>query len=177
MEKGIILTITGDGKGKTTSAVGTALRSLGWGKKVCMIQFYKSEAYESGEREMLRTLGAEVYTLGAGFSWTKDESEHIKMLKKAWQKAEEKLKEPSCDLLILDEINIVLSQTAIDFSSVLTKESFIEALRQRPAGQDVILTGRKALPEIIALSDTVSEIKNIKHCFEKGVAAKRVMEY
>ena len=104
MEKGIILTITGDGKGKTTSAVGTALRSLGWGKKVCMIQFYKSEAYESGEREMLRTLGAEVYTLGAGFSWTKDESEHIKMLKKAWQKAEEKLKEPSCDLLILDEI-------------------------------------------------------------------------
>lgn len=178
MEKGLVLIITGNGKGKTTAAMGTAIRSLGWGRKVLIIQFLKSEEMESGEREFFKNQKLEFYTTGIGFSWTKSHEEQLESIKKAWVFTKEKMMDESYDLIILDEIINIFNIKDFDVSNVITEDELIEVINERPdKNNDIILTGRGASQKLIEFADTVSEVREIKHAYRKGIKAKKGIEY
>lgn len=172
---GLLINITGTGKGKTTSAFGTALRALGWGWKVTAIQFVKSSSTDTGEKQLADSLDLpfEIITMGAGFTWNRKitEAEHIKCAADAWQLASDYIINGKVDLLILDELNIALDQKWLDVNAV------IKVLRQRPAWMHIIITGRNAIDEIIKISDLVSEIKELKHPFNSGIIAQQGIEF
>ena len=171
---GLLINITGNGKGKTTSALGTSLRALGWGWKVSVLQFIKN-AGRTGEKQFADNtdLPFEIIPLGAGFTWRKaaETSEDKKCAEAAWNLAKEYIAKAEVDLLVLDELNIALKQKLVDVSEVL------EILKQRPAWMHVIVTGRGALPEVIEASDLVSELKEIKHPFQQGIKAQKGIEF
>ena len=171
---GLLINITGNGKGKTTSAVETSLRDLGWGWKVSVLQFIKN-AGKTGEKQFAdkTDLPFEIIPLGAGFTWRKaaETSEDKKCAEAAWNLAKEYIVKAEVDLLVLDELNIALKQKLVDLSEVL------EILKQRPAWMHVIVTGRGALPEVIEASDLVSELKEIKHPFQQGIKAQKGIEF
>ncbi len=171
---GLLINITGNGKGKTTSALGTSLRALGWGWKVSVLQFIKN-AGKTGEKQFADNTGLpfEIIPLGAGFTWRKatETDEDKKCAEAAWNLAKEYIAKEEVDLLVLDELNIALKQKLVDVSEVL------EILKQRPAWMHVIITGRGALPEVIEASDLVSELKEIKHPFQQGIKAQKGIEF
>ncbi len=171
---GLLINITGNGKGKTTSALGTSLRALGWGWKVSVLQFIKN-AGKTGEKQFADNtdLPFEIIPLGAGFTWRKaaETGEDKKCAEAAWCLAKEYIAKAEVDLLVLDELNIALKQKLVDVSEVL------EILKQRPAWMHVIITGRGALPEVIEASDLVSELKEIKHPFQQGIKAQKGIEF
>ncbi len=171
--QGLIIVITGDGKGKTTSALGTALRSAGHGMKSFMIQFIKDQ--ESGEHLSQRLLSPylEIIRCGKGFVRKEkgDLQIHIDAARKGLSLAREKMESGDYDLIILDEIFPALSLGLIPLGEVLS------LLKGKPKEIHLILTGRGAPPEIIELADTVSEVKEIKHAFRKGFKAQKGIEF
>ncbi len=168
---GYIHVYTGNGKGKTTAAFGLAMRAAGRGKKVCIIQFMKPDK-GYGEQVSARKLGIEVYPFGSDRFVNKKNprKEDIERAQRALSFAKEKMKE-EYDLLILDEVNV-----ALDFN-LINLEDVLELMRELPEKTELVLTGRYAKKEIIDMADLVTEMKEIKHYYTKGVMAREGIEY
>ncbi len=176
-KKSTVIVYTGDGKGKTTAALGLLVRFLGWGKKVCVVQFLKSPDFQCGEKLFFQELGVELYSTGIGYSWTKSAKEQREALRRAWKLAEEKLADASYDLVILDEINNVFAEKKFDVSDILTPEGLFERLGEGKAAKTVVLTGRNAPQAVIDRADLVTEMKCIRHPYDSGVEAQKGIEY
>jgi cob(I)alamin adenosyltransferase len=173
VEKGLLIVHTGTGKGKSTAAFGLALRMLGRGHRVGVVQFIKG-AWHSAERDALAAFGEQVswHTMGEGFTWeTQDIKRDIAAAERAWAKALELMAEPTFGLVILDELNIALRYEYLDLHAV------VAALRQRRAGLHVVVTGRNAKPELAEAADLVTEMTLVKHHFAAGVKAQAGIEF
>ncbi|MGB8657898.1 MAG: cob(I)yrinic acid a,c-diamide adenosyltransferase [Candidatus Zixiibacteriota bacterium] len=174
--KGLVIVYTGDGKGKTTAALGVALRAAGHGKRTLIIQFIKSFK-DYGELKFVKKYdcGIEIKTLGKGYVKIKGDrfpfKEHVKAAKQALKFAEDQILSEKYDIIVLDEINIALDKKLLSIQEV------INLIKQKPRDLHLILTGRSAPKEMIQLADLVSEVKEIKHPFRKGVLAQRGVEY
>jgi cob(I)alamin adenosyltransferase len=172
-EKGLLILHTGPGKGKSTAAFGLALRMLGRGHRVGVVQFIKG-AWHTAERDALAAFGAQVswHTMGEGFTWeTQDIKRDIAAAERAWAKSLELMADQSFGLVILDELNIALRYEYLDLQAV------VAALRARRAGLHVVVTGRNAKPELIAAADLVTEMTLVKHHFAAGVKAQPGIEF
>ncbi|MBB6675347.1 cob(I)yrinic acid a,c-diamide adenosyltransferase [Cohnella nanjingensis] len=170
-ERGLVLVYTGDGKGKTTAAMGLALRATGRGQKVLVIQFIKSPQRTYGEQLALEKLGVEIVQTGIGFTWLKTPEEHRASLEKAWAFAKERILNGREDIVILDEINNALAIDRFPVDDVLPLAEVLEVIRNRPQGMHLLLTGRDAHPEVVAAADLVTEMQPVKHYYEEGVKA------
>ena len=172
-QRGVAILLTGNGKGKTSSAFGMVMRALGYDHRVGVVQFIKG-AQLSGEEIYVREHCPRVtlYQMGTGFTWeTQDRQGDIAAARKTWAHAEEMLRDPSYDLVVLDELTYML---AYDY---LPEEEVLAAISTRPREQSVVVTGRgggKALREIM---DTVSEVHEIKHAYKAGIAARKGVDY
>ena len=166
-ERGLLIVITGNGKGKSTSAFGTIVRALGHGMKVGVVQFIKSRT-DTGEEAFLgKQPGVEWHVTGDGFTWdTQDREQDIATAQRGWAIAARMLADPSYQLVVLDELTYLLSYGYLDSDSVL------DALAHRPADQHVIVTGRGASDALIELADTVSIIADEKHAYRAGIKAQ-----
>lgn len=170
---GLIIVNTGNGKGKTTAALGTALRAVGSGFKVFMVQFIKG-SWDYGELHVAERLGPnfEIKPMGEGFTWeTKDKKRDREVAYKAWRFCEELIERNEHDLLIFDEINNAIDYGYLDIPDVL------KALRNKPEAMHIILTGRNAPPEIIDIAHLVTEMREIKHPFNQGIYAQKGIEF
>jgi cob(I)alamin adenosyltransferase len=173
IEKGLLIVHTGPGKGKSTAAFGLALRMLGIGKRVGVVQFIKG-AWHTAERDALAKFGEQVvwHSMGEGFTWeTQDRERDIAAAKRAWSKASELMADPSFGLVILDELNIALRYDYLDLGEI------VAALSARRPGLHVVVTGRNAKPELIAAADLVTEMTLVKHHFAAGVKAQPGIEF
>ncbi|HEY6832374.1 MAG TPA: cob(I)yrinic acid a,c-diamide adenosyltransferase [Pseudolabrys sp.] len=173
IEKGLLIVHTGTGKGKSTAAFGLALRMLGRGRRVGVIQFIKG-AWHSSERDALEIFGDQVvwHTMGEGFTWdTQDLKRDVAAAERAWAKACELMADPTLALLILDELNIALRYDYLDLQSV------IATLSARRPDLHVVITGRNAKPELIAAADLVTDMSLVKHHFAAGVKAQAGIEF
>jgi cob(I)alamin adenosyltransferase len=170
-KRGLVLVYTGDGKGKTTAALGLALRALGRGKRVLIVQFIKSPTRPTGEKIMFERLGVDIYQTGIGFTWTKTPEEHREALRNAWEFTKEQTRKNTYDLVILDEINNALAIDSFPVDDVLPLPDVLNWIEQRPHGMHLVLTGRAAKDEIIEISDLVTEMKPIKHYYDQGIPA------
>ena len=175
-EKGFVIVYTGGGKGKTTAALGLALRALGYNHKVCMIQFIKG-SWHYGELDSVKRLEPELEltAVGKGFVGIIDDKspreDHEKIAEEAIKISKEKINSKKFDLVILDEINY-----AVDLGLIRT-EQVIELIKMKPDDLDLILTGNHAKQEIIDLADLVTEMKEIKHPFKSGIKAKKGIDF
>lgn len=167
---GLIIVHTGDGKGKTTAALGLAMRAFGAGLKVLILQFIKGKR-RSGELTALEILGVEVRQLGLGFITQENFSEQKKSARAAIELARTEILSNAWDLIILDEINY-----AVKFG-LLDAEEILELIKIRPPQLHLVFTGRDALPELIDAADLVTEMKLIKHPFKQGIAAQSGIEF
>jgi cob(I)alamin adenosyltransferase len=173
IEKGLLIVHTGTGKGKSTAAFGLALRMLGRGKRVGVVQFIKG-AWHSAERDALETFGDRVswHTMGEGFTWdTQDLNRDIAAAERAWAKANELMADPTIALLILDELNIALRYDYLDLPAV------IEKFAARRSDLHIVVTGRNAKPELVAAADLVTDMNLVKHHFAAGVKAQPGIEF
>jgi len=170
----MIIVYTGNGKGKTTAAIGLAIRALGHNQKVCIIQFLKSTKFETGEYKFLKSSKIEIYPMGAGFSWKGKPENHRDFLSKAWNLTKEKFK-ADYDLIVLDEINNVFNIKNFKTDDIISLNDLIDLISN--ASFNVVLTGREAKPELIQIADLVTEMKFIKHPYQKGVLATKAIEY
>jgi len=166
---------TGPGKGKTTAAMGTALRAVGNGMRVLMLQFLKG-SWHYGELDAVKAFGDKflMKQMGRGFvkvGAEKPDSEDVRMVEQAWEESAQAIESGDWDLIILDEINYAISYGMLDPVKV------VDTLRNKPEMVHVILTGRNAHPTIVELADTVTEMRQVKHAYEKGVMAQRGIEY
>lgn len=175
--KGLVLVYTGDGKGKTTAALGLAVRATGRGKKVLMIQFIKSPERSYGEQLALEKIGIEIYQKGSGFTWTKTPEEHREALKNAWAFVNEKVSSESYDVLILDEINNALAIDTFPIDDVLPLKEVLDFIEKYRGKMHIVLTGRAAKNEIIEAADLVTEMKPIKHYYDEGIPAVKGIEF
>jgi cob(I)alamin adenosyltransferase len=170
-ERGILMVFTGNGKGKTTAAFGTATRAVGHGKKVGVIQFIKGQ-WPNGERNLLEPLGVEFQVMATGFTWdTQNRETDTAACLEVWQHAKRMLADSSLDMVILDEITYMV---AYDY---LALEDVLAALTQRPESQTVIITGRGCHRDILEVADTVSELRPVKHAFDAGIKAQIGIDY
>jgi cob(I)alamin adenosyltransferase len=173
-EKGLIIVNTGNGKGKTTAALGMVMRSLGHGYKVAIVQFIKG-AWEPAEKAVLEKWQDQLkfHAMGEGFTWeTQDRERDIAKATAAWEQGLEYILNPEYRLVLLDEVNVALKLGYLDVDTV------IQGLAQKPADSHVILTGRGAPPELIAIADLVTEMSLIKHPFrEQGIKAQPGIEF
>ncbi len=170
-ERGIVMVFTGNGKGKTTAAFGTATRAVGHGKKVGVIQFIKG-TWPNGERNLLEPHGVEFQVMATGFTWNpQDRDSDPAACLAVWEHARRMLADDQLDLVLLDELTYMV---AYDY---LPLESVLSALRERPAHQSVIITGRGCHRDIIELADTVSELRPVKHAFDAGIKAQMGIDY
>jgi len=173
IERGVVVLITGNGKGKSSSGFGMVVRALGHGFKAGVVQFIK-QANSCGEQLYLasREPKLQQYAMDTGFTWdTQDKKADIAAAKKTWAEAEKMLKDPSLSLVLLDELTYMISY------SYLSEKKIISAIKKRPKMQHVVITGRGASEALIALADTASEIVEIKHAFKAGVKAQKGVEY
>lgn len=169
--RGILMVFTGNGKGKTTAAFGTASRAVGHQKRVGVIQFIKGE-WPNGERNLLEPHGVEFQVMATGFTWdTQNRATDTAASLAVWQHGKRMLQDPALDLVVLDELTYMVS---FDY---LPLEEVIAALQQRPAHQSVIITGRGCHREILALADTVSEMRPVKHAFDAGIQAQQGIDW
>ena len=169
--KGLLLVNTGNGKGKSTAAFGLALRAMGQGLTVSVIQFIKGK-WKTGEAEAARRLGLEFTPMGKGFTWeSKNIEEDKALMRDAWRVASEKVLSGDYDLIILDEINYVLGYGYIPVKEV------IGTLQSRPAHVHVALTGRNAPDEIISIADCVTEMRDVKHPYRSGIPAQKGIDF
>jgi cob(I)alamin adenosyltransferase len=173
VEKGLLIVHTGAGKGKSTAAFGLALRMLGRGKRVGVVQFIKG-AWHSAERDALQQFGDRLSwsTMGEGFTWeTQDRARDVAAAERAWAKACELMSDRSFSLVILDELNIALRYDYLDLNAV------VAALNARRPDLHVVVTGRNAKPELVAAADLVTEMTLVKHHFAAGVKAQPGIEF
>lgn len=170
-ERGLLVVITGDGKGKSTSGFGTVCRAVGHGLQAAVVQFIKGN-WACGERELLASQGVEFHVMATGFTWeTQDRQADRRAAQQVWQEAKRLLADPLVDLLLLDELTYMVAFDYLDLDEVLT------ALVQRPANQHVIITGRGCHRALLELADTVSEVKNVKHAFDAGIKAQKGIDW
>lgn len=172
-DAGVLLITCGNGKGKSSSAFGMAARALGHGMKVGVVQFIKG-AIATGEENFFRRFPDEIsfHVMGEGYTWeTQNRERDVANAEIAWSKAKELLSDPKIGLIVLDELNIALKYKYLDVQRV------IEDLQARPAMQHVVITGRGAPPELIAVADTVTEMQLVKHAFAAGIAAQPGVEW
>ena len=176
--KGLLILNTGDGKGKTTAAIGTMVRAAGRGFKCAMVQFMKSKTDRYGEHESLEKLDIEIHTMGAGFTWdTQDKTLDIKTSEETWALCVEKMRSEEYDLLVFDELLYVLSYGFLDIDTVLNE---IAQVRKAQPHLHLILTGRNvdnALERVIDAADLVTEMREIKHPFHAGIFAQQGIEF
>jgi cob(I)alamin adenosyltransferase len=173
--RGLILINTGPGKGKTTAAMGTALRAVGNGMRVLMLQFLKG-SWHYGELDAVKAFGDNfvMKQLGRGFvkvGGAETDPEDIRMVEAAWDEARTAILSGDWDMVVLDEINYAIGYGMLDPAKVA------ETLQQRPEMVHVILTGRNAHPDLVAIADTVTEMRQVKHAYENGILAQRGIEY
>ena len=168
----LVLLYTGDGKGKTTSALGVTMRAWGRGWKVCWLQFIKSKTANYGETRAARRMGIEMIPLGDGFTWlSKDINKDIALARECWALAREKIESAAYDLVVLDEITYPVTYGWLEAGEV------ISVLRDRPADTHIIMTGRNAAPELVEFADLVSEMTEVKHPFQQGIKAQRGIDF
>ncbi|MEB8677872.1 cob(I)yrinic acid a,c-diamide adenosyltransferase [Cronobacter malonaticus] len=170
-ERGIVIVFTGNGKGKTTAAFGTVTRAVGHGKKAAVIQFIKGE-WPNGERNLLEPHGVEFQVMATGFTWdTQNRESDTAACQAVWQHGKRMLADASLDLVVLDELTCMVAYDYLALEEVLT------ALRERPAHQTVIITGRGCHRDILEYADTVSELRPVKHAFDAGIKAQIGIDY
>jgi cob(I)alamin adenosyltransferase len=174
--KGLLIVYTGPGKGKTTCALGTAFRAVGQGLRVLMVQFIKG-SWHYGELDAANMLGAakfEIRPMGRGFvkvGGAETDSEDIRMAEDCWEAGRAAIYSGNYDLVVLDEINYVISY------KMLKPDTIVEALKARPEQVHVICTGRNAHPLLVEAADMVTEMKEVKHPYTKGILAQRGIDY
>ncbi|HEY1809671.1 MAG TPA: cob(I)yrinic acid a,c-diamide adenosyltransferase [Acidobacteriaceae bacterium] len=173
--KGLILINTGPGKGKTTAAMGTALRAVGNGMRVLMLQFLKG-SWHYGELDAVKAFGENfvMRQMGRGFvkiGGAETDPEDIRLVEEAWAEARAAILSGEWDLVVLDEINYAISYGMLDPAQV------VATLREKPEMVHVILTGRSAHASLVEIADTVTEMRQVKHAYEKGVLAQKGIEY
>ncbi|MDW8846289.1 cob(I)yrinic acid a,c-diamide adenosyltransferase [Erwinia sp. MMLR14_017] len=169
--RGILMVFTGNGKGKTTAAFGTATRAVGHQKRAGVIQFIKGE-WPNGERNLLEPLGVEFQVMATGFTWdTQNRETDTKACLQVWQHGKRMLQDESLDLVVLDELTYMVSFDYLPLAEV------IAALKGRPAHQSVIITGRGCHREILELADTVTEMRPVKHAFDAGIQAQQGIDW
>jgi cob(I)alamin adenosyltransferase len=172
-ERGVAILLTGDGKGKSSSAFGMVVRALGYGHKVGVVQFIKGEQL-SGEEIYLKEQCPQVdfYQMGTGFTWdTQDRSGDIVAAINTWAVAKDMLRDASFDLVVLDELTYMI---AYDY---LPEDEIIHAISERPATQSVVVTGRGGGSALQSIMDTVSEVREVKHAFKAGIMARKGVDY
>lgn len=169
----MVVVNTGEGKGKTSSALGMAFRAAGWGMNVCVIQFIKGQ-WQTGEQKAAeRFENIEWHALGDGFTWdTKNPEQDIQTSRGIWEFSKNKIRSREFDLVLLDEINYCCGYGWISGREIA---DFIAA--EKPSWLHLVLTGRQAAPEVVALADTVTEMVKVKHAFERGVKAEQGIEF
>ena len=168
----LVLVNTGDGKGKTTAALGVTMRAWGRGWKICWLQFIKSKTSHFGETRAAERMGIEMIPLGDGFTWlSKDIEKDIALAHECWDVAKEKIESAQYDLVVLDEITYPITYGWLDIDEVL------EVLRNRQHDVDVVLTGRDAHPKLIEFADTVTEMTETKHVYQTGVKAQPGIDF
>lgn len=170
-EKGLLLIITGNGKGKSTSGFGTIARAVGHGLKCSVAQFIKG-TWDNGERNLLEKLGVEFQVMATGFTWeTQSKTADTEAAQLVWKECKRMLQDDSINVILFDELTYMVSYGYIDLDEV------VEALNNRPKMQSVVITGRGAHRTLIEMADTVSEVKNVKHAFESGVKALKGVDW
>ncbi len=170
---GLLLVHTGDGKGKSTAAFGMVARALGWKQKVGIVQYIKGK-WITGERQFFMRFPDDVRyeIMGQGFTWdTQDRARDIEAAEAAWKISVEMLHDPGLDLVLLDELNIALRYDYLDIAKVVAD------LEARPRDKHVVVTGRNAKPELLAIADLVTEMTLVKHPFEAGIKAQRGIDF
>lgn len=170
-ERGLIIVITGNGKGKSTSGFGTVARAVGHGLKAAVIQYIKG-TWACGERSLLENAGVGFEVMGTGFTWnTQDKTQDIAAAQQVWLKNKKLLQDESIDVVLMDELTYMVAYKYIELDEVL------EALKNRPVNQHAIITGRGCHRAIIDLADTVSEVQSIKHAFDNGIKAQKGIDW
>ena len=172
-ERGLLIVHTGNGKGKSSSAFGMAIRSLGWGMKVGIVQYVKGN-WETGEKNFFAA-NLDLLTFdvrGKGFTWdTQDRARDIAAARAAWERSKELILDPEYDFIILDELNIVLR------NDTLPIEEIVDFLKSRPLEKHICITGRGAKPELIDIADLVTEFAEVKHPYKAGFKAQKGVEF
>jgi cob(I)alamin adenosyltransferase len=167
-----VLLHTGDGKGKTTAAMGIAMRAVGHGERVAVVQFMKSGRWRSGERLAAERLGIDWSVIGDGFTWDSEDLERAAAIaRQAWADAAATIAAGAHDVVVLDEITYPVTWGWIATGDV------VDTVRERPQRVSVVLTGRDAPMELVALADTVTEHANVKHAFEAGIKALKGIDF
>lgn len=170
-DKGLLLVLTGNGKGKSTAGFGTVTRAVGHGFKAAVAQFIKGE-WACGERNLLQQHGVPFAVMGTGFTWdTQDKTADIAAAVEVWQQAKAYLLDEQLDLVLLDELTYMLSYHYLDTDEV------VAAIANRPPHQHVVVTGRNCHRRLIEMADTVSEVQVVKHAFDAGVRAQRGIDW
>ncbi|NJC34421.1 cob(I)alamin adenosyltransferase [Sphingomonas jejuensis] len=173
-ERGLLIVHTGNGKGKSSSAFGMAIRSIGWGMRVAILQFVKG-TWETGERNFFAALSTDLVSfesMGEGFTWdTQDRARDIAAARRGWDRAKQLIMDPAIDFVVLDELNIVLADDTLPFAEALA------FLADRPLTKHICITGRGARPELLAMADLVTEFGEVKHPFNAGFNAQKGVEY
>jgi cob(I)alamin adenosyltransferase len=173
-ERGLLIVHTGNGKGKSSAAFGMAIRSIGWGMRVAILQFVKG-TWETGERTFFEDYPPEIVTfesMGEGFTWdTQDRARDIAAARRGWERAKALILDDDIDFVILDELNIVLADDTLPFDETL---AFLKA---RPLTKHICITGRGARPGLVEIADLVTEFGEVKHPFHAGFNAQKGVEY
>ena len=173
--KGLLVVNTGDGKGKTTAAIGVLVRAAGRGLHCCMIQFMKSRNDRYGEHVSAEKLGIEIHTMGDGFTWdTKNPEQDRQTARSTWNLCVEKLRSGDYDLLVFDELVYVLSYDMLPIDEVLQE---IKTARERQPSIHIVVTGRDAPKQLVEAADLVTEMAEVKHPFQAGIRAQRGIEF
>ncbi|MEF9677470.1 cob(I)yrinic acid a,c-diamide adenosyltransferase [Pectobacterium aroidearum] len=169
--RGILIVFTGNGKGKTTAAFGTVTRAIGHGLRAGVIQFIKGE-WPNGEKNLLQQHGVEFQVMSTGFTWeTQNRQTDTEAAQHVWQHGKRMLADTQLDLVVLDELTYMISYDYLDLSDVVT------ALKRRPAGQTVIITGRGCHRDLLEMADTVTEMRPVKHAFDNGIQAQQGIDW
>jgi cob(I)alamin adenosyltransferase len=176
-QKGLTLIYTGNGKGKTTASIGLAVRAVGQGFSVKILQFIKSKGRSYGEQVSLEKLGVEMVQLGEGFTWTKTPDVHRKALESAWKAAKETVMSGKYDVVVLDELNNALAIDSFPVDDVLPIHEVKELILNKPKHVHLVITGRNAKEEIKELADLVSVVNVEKHYYDKGIPAVKGIEF
>ena len=176
-KRGLVLNFTGDGKGKTTAALGLAVRAVGRGKRVLVVQFIKSPERTYGEKIVFDKLGIDIFQMGIGFTWLKTPEEHRQALHKAWTFTKEKVFSEEYDVVVLDELNNALAISTFPIDDVLPLQEVLSLIQNRPLGMHLVITGRSAKPEMIEIADLVSEMKPVKHYYDEGIPSVKGIEF
>jgi cob(I)alamin adenosyltransferase len=170
--RSVVIVNTGNGKGKTTAAMGTLIRAVARGWKVCVVQFIKSGRWRVGEAQVAKQLGVDWWTIGDGFSWESDDLEESEAVaRSAWAAARQKVSSGTYHLVVLDEITYPMNWGWIP------SEDVAKVIRDRPPHVNVIATGRDAPRELVEVADTITEMTKVRHAYDHGVRARRGIDY